>query len=171
MKFNYKKNLKFVTLIIASLLIATASAAVYNYIYIDGSVTFTSGTGLKWIEGPDAPASTSISGSTVTLPFTVQNGSTTNYTYCLLVQNLDASDHPIVINVTDDATASYYIEFNMFIFNNATGTQIDVLNLLTSDSYSGTIIASATWHLTFEIVAEPTSTSGSDAFYVQFRYE
>jgi hypothetical protein len=171
MKFNYKKNLKFVTLLIAALLIATASAAVYNYIYINGSVTFTTGTGLKWIEGPDAPATTSIAGSIVDLPFTVQNGSTTNYTYCLLIQNLDASDHPLVIDVTTAATSGYYDEFNMYIFDNGTGTQIDMLDLLTTDSYSGTISASATWHLTFEILAKPTSTSGSDAFYVQFRYE
>jgi hypothetical protein len=171
MKFNYKRSLKFVTLIISALLIATVSAATYNYIYINGSVTFTSGTGLKWIEGPDAPTSTSIAGSIVTLPFTIQNGSTTNYTYCLLIENLDASDHPIVVSVTTSATASYYDAFNMFIFNNATGTQVDVLDLLTTDSYSGTISASATWHLTFEIVAKSSSTSGSDAFYVQFRYE
>jgi hypothetical protein len=171
MKLNYKKNLKFVTLLITALLIATASATVYNYIYINGSVTFTSGTGLKWIEGPDAPTSTSILGSIVTLPFTVQNGSTTNYTYCLLVQNLDASDHPLLISVTTEANSSYYDEFNIFVFNNATGTQIDMLNLLTNDSYSGTISASATWHLTFEIIAKSTSTTGSDAFYVQFRYE
>lgn len=171
MKLNYKKNLKFVTLLITALLIATASAAVYNYIYIDGSVNFTSGTGLEWIEGPDAPTGTSISGSIVTLPFTAQNGSTTNYTYCLLVHNLDTSDHPLLISVTTEANPSYYDEFNMFIFNNATGTQIDMLNLLTNDSYSGTISDSATWHLTFEIITKSTSTTGSDEFYVEFRYE
>jgi hypothetical protein len=169
MKFNYKKSLKFVTLIIASLLIATASAAIYNYMYIEGSVTFTSGTGLKWIKGADAPPSTSIAGSTVTLPFTVQNGSVTNYTACLYVQNLDASPHSLNITVTTSATDSYYVEFNMFLFY-ANQTQIDVLNVLTSDSYTGSIGASATWRLTFEIVAEPTSTSGSDTFNLQFTY-
>jgi len=171
MKFNYKKSLKFLTLLITALIIATVSAATYSYMYIDGSVSFTSGTGLKWIEGTDAPSGTSIAGSTVTLPFTAQNGTTTNYAHCLYIQNLDASNHSLLIDVTTGATASYYDEFNMFIFNNATGTQIDVIDILTTDSYSGNITASAIWRLTFEVGAKTTSTSGSDNFDLQFRYE
>jgi len=171
MKINYKKNLKFVTLLITALLIATVSAQVYNYMYIDGSVSFTTGTGLKWIEGADAPSGTSIAGATVNLPFTARNGTTANYTYCLYIQNLDNSTHSLLISVTNDATAGYYDEFNMFVFNNVTGTQIDVINLLTSDSYSGTMGALAVWRLTFEIAAKSTQTSGSDTFDIQFRYE
>jgi hypothetical protein len=139
--------------------------------YIDGSVTFTTGTGLKWVEGTDAPASTSIAGSTATLPFTAKNGTTANYTYCLYLQNLDSSNHSLLISVTNDATASYYDEFNMFIFNNATEASIDVINILTTDSYSGNITASAVWRLTFEVGAKSTSTTGSDTFDIQFRYE
>jgi hypothetical protein len=171
MKFNYKKNLKLIVLLLSSLMIAMVSAQIYNYMYIDGSVTFTSGTGLKWIKGADAPAGTTIAGATVTLPFTAQNGTTANYTYCLYVKNLDASTHSVLISVTNDATASYYDEFNMFIFNNATSTQIDVINVLTTDSYSGTIGVSAAWYLTFEVGAKSTTTSGSDTFDIQLRYE
>jgi hypothetical protein len=171
MKINYKRSLKFVTLLIASLLIASASATVYNYMYINGTVTFGTGTGLRWNKGIDAPSGTTIAGASVTLPFTAKNGTTANYTYCLYVQNLDASSHPILISVTNDATAGYYDEFNMFIFNNATGTQIDVIDLLTSDSYTGTVAASAIWRLTFEVAAKSTQTSGNDAFIIEFRYE
>jgi hypothetical protein len=171
MKINYKRNLKFVTLLIASLLVATASATVYNYMYINGSVSFGTGTGLRWNKGSDAPSGTTIAGASVTLPFTAKNGTTANYTYCLYVQNLDSSAHPILISVTNDATAGYYDEFNMFIFNNATGTQIDVIDLLTSDSYTGSVDASAIWRLTFEIAAKSTQISGSDTFSLQFRYE
>ncbi|NWF86447.1 hypothetical protein HXY32_01315 [Candidatus Bathyarchaeota archaeon] len=171
MKFNYKKSLKFVTMLVTALLIAIVSAQIYNYMYIDGSVSFTTGTGLKWVQGADAPSGTSIAGATVTLPFTARNGTVANYTYCLYLQNLDNSSHSILISVTNDATASYYNEFNMFIFNNATGTQIDVVNLLTTDSYSGTVGALAVWRLTFEVYTKSTTTSGSDTFDIQFRYE
>ena len=171
MNMNYKKSLKIVTLLITALLIATASAAVYNYMYIVGSVSFTTGTGLKWIKGADAPASTSIAGATVTLPFAARNGTTANYTYCLYIQNLDSSTHPLVINVTTYPIASYYDKFNIFLFDNATGTQIKVMHLLTTDSYSGTIDVLAVWRLTFEIAAKSTKTTGSDIFNIQFRYE
>jgi len=55
MKMNYKKTLKFVTLIITSLLIATVSAQIYRYMYIDGSVTISSAK-MIWILGDNAPS-------------------------------------------------------------------------------------------------------------------
>jgi len=172
MKAYKKKILKLVTLLMTSLMIGYASAATYKYLYIDGSVSFTTGTGLRWVEGSDAPASTSISGTTVTIPFQVQNGTPTNFTYCLYLENLDASSHSILINVTNDATSSYYDEFNIFIFDNDTDTYIATLNVLDgTSSYDGTISGSAIWRLTFEITAKSTTTSGSDEFDLQFRYE
>ena len=172
MKGYKKKVLKLMTLLMTSLMIGYASAATYKYLYIDGSVSFTTGTGLKWVEGSDAPTSTSISGTTVTIPFTVQNGTPTNFTYCLYLQNLDATNHSILINVTNDATSSYHDEFNIFIFDNNTGTHIATLDVLNgTSSYSGNIDASAIWRLTFEITAKSTATSGSDEFDLQFRYE
>jgi len=67
MKMNYKKSLKFVTLIITSLLIATASAAIYDYMYLNATVG-VQGMTLAWILGADnATAGTQINGVTSTL--------------------------------------------------------------------------------------------------------
>ncbi len=59
-----KKSLKIVGLLIASLILATVSAQVYSYMYINGSATIT-GSELVWAAGENAPAGTTIDGHTV----------------------------------------------------------------------------------------------------------
>lgn len=167
---NRRKIFKLVTLFLTSIMIATVSAATYKYMYIDGSVSIATNQGLKWIEGSDAPTDTTITGSTVTLPLSVYNGTPVNFTYCLYIQNLDNASHSIQIDVTNDATSSLYDEFNLMIFNNSTGAYITTLNVLTTSTYSGTIGNLAVWRLTFEVAAKATA-SGNDNFGVQFRYE
>jgi len=67
MKTNYKKLLKLSVLIVSSLLIATASATIYDYMYISGKVGVYV-LGLKWTEGADATnAGVQISGVTAVL--------------------------------------------------------------------------------------------------------
>jgi hypothetical protein len=67
MKINYKKSLKFVTLLIASLLIATASATIYDYMYLNANVG-VQGMSLAWKLGADnSTAGTQINGVTATL--------------------------------------------------------------------------------------------------------
>lgn len=69
MKISYKKTLKLVTLLITSLLIATASAAIYDYMYLNASVG-VQGMTLEWISGDDGGATdadTQINGVTATL--------------------------------------------------------------------------------------------------------
>lgn len=56
MKINYKKSLKFVTLLISALLIATVSAAIYDYMYLNANVG-VQGLTLEWISGADGGAS------------------------------------------------------------------------------------------------------------------
>lgn len=174
MKMDYKKTLKLITLLLSSLLIATVSAQVYTYMYIDGSVTISTDKGLRWVQGDSAPSGTSIAGSTVTLPLAVNNGTTTNFTHVLYLQNLDASAHSVLINITTAATSSKYETngFNLTIYTNSTTPtyigQLDVLS--TSSYYSGSIAVSEVWHITFELYTK-TDASGSDSFDVQFRYE
>jgi len=50
MNVKYKKSLKIVTLLITAILIATASAQVYRYMYISGTVAIGN-TGLRWVLG------------------------------------------------------------------------------------------------------------------------
>ncbi|MEM3770610.1 MAG: hypothetical protein QXZ51_05200 [Candidatus Bathyarchaeia archaeon] len=171
MKTNYKKLIKFVTLLVASLLIATASAAYYRYMYISGSVTIGAG-GLVWVKGVEQAGTVSISGSTATVSFSLNNGTTNDITRHLYLKNLDNANHSIIINVTDAADSTYYTTFEVRIYNNATGASITTLNALsTSSSYSGTITANAVWHITFYIVTKPDAQVSNDPFAVQFRYE
>lgn len=173
MKINYKKVLKLVTLLITSLLIATVSAQSYRYLYIEGTVSISQ-TGLKWVKGGDVSGSSvTITGSTATVALSLSNGTTQVFNHTLYIQNLDASPHNIVINITTTANSAYYESngFNMTIYNNSTGALIDRLDALTTDSYLGTVGASAVWHVSFEIATKTDSAGQNDNFDVQFRYE
>jgi hypothetical protein len=67
MKMNYKKSLKFATLLIASLLIATVSAEVYNYLSLSANVG-VEGLTLEWDDtGLDSGLSATIYGATCTI--------------------------------------------------------------------------------------------------------
>jgi len=166
-----KKSLKILTLLITALLIATASAQVYRYMYISGTVSISS-TGLKWVLGEEAPAGSSITGSTVTLSLPISNGTLANFTHVLYLENLDASTHSLTVAITDAADPSLYETngFNMTISYNATGTFIDKLDVTTTDSYSGSITDTDVWEMSFEIYTTPTA-SGDDPFTVQVTYE
>ena len=159
------------TLLISTLLIATASATVYKYMYIDGSVTISTTTGLKWVEGSDAPSGTTIVGSTVTLPLTVNNGTPVNFTYCLYLENLDpTTDHPLIIEVTTASGTTDFNKFNLMLFENVSSTHIHTLDVTTTDSYSDTITQSEVWRFTFEVYAKP-GASGPVDFDITVTYE
>jgi len=67
MKTNIKKTLKLIILLISSLLIATASAAIYDYMNLNADVGVYI-LGLEWTAGTDAAsAGTDIEGVTATL--------------------------------------------------------------------------------------------------------
>ena len=67
MKINYKKSAKLILLLISTLLIATASATIYNYMYQNATIG-VEGMTLAWFNGADnATAGTQINGVTCTL--------------------------------------------------------------------------------------------------------
>ncbi len=172
MQLNHRKIFKIATLLLTSAIIASVSAATYRYMYIDGNVSISQ-TGLKWVKGDGAGSAVTIASSTATVSLTVSNGTTTNFTNYLYISNLDASSHSIVVNITHAATSAYYetLGFNITLYNTSTGAHIDTLDALTTDSYAGTIDASAAWHVTFELETKADSTGNSDDFDVQFMYE
>jgi len=66
-KIRSIKALKFLGLLISAILIATVSAALYDYMYLDANVG-VEGIALKWVNGTDGgTAGTSINGLTATL--------------------------------------------------------------------------------------------------------
>lgn len=174
MKINYKKTLKFVTLLVTALLIATVSAATYRYMYIDGSVSVGSAK-LAWIEGADSPSDATISGSTYTVDFDVEPGTPINFTECVFLKNQDTSAHNMTISVTTTISATYFTECNMHIYNNSTGAFIDTIDITTSDTYetytSNTpLAADNSYKMTFEVSAT-TDASGTYNFDIEVEYE
>jgi len=176
MKTNYKKIVKIVTLIISSLLIASASAAAYRYMYIDGSVIV--GTPLLlWLEGDYAPAGTSISGSTVTIDFPVEPGTPQNFSECLYLKNQDTAAHNMTVSVTTNVTSGDFDEFSIHIYENTTASWVfvDTLDGTTLDSYetytgNTPLVASGYYQIIFAVNAT-LSASGTYNFDIQVQYE
>ncbi|MEM3697020.1 MAG: hypothetical protein QXQ94_05900 [Candidatus Bathyarchaeia archaeon] len=171
MKINYKKSLKLITLLITSLFIATVSAQIYSYMYIEGSGTITTG-GLSWQLGNYAPAGASIVGYTVkNLNLSVPQNQFKNITDCLRIINNDATGHTFGLEVTYvGGDTGNFTTFNLAVYN-ATGTY-GTLNLkVQGNSVTGLYIGgSATLYVRFEI--EPaTDKTGSMYFTVKLTYE
>jgi hypothetical protein len=176
MNLDYKKSAKLVFLLISAILIATASAATYRYMYIDGSVTVGTAK-LIWIEGADSPGDATISGSTYTTDLDVEPGTPLNFTECVFLKNQDSTAHNMTISVTTAVLASDFTEAKMHIYSNSTGSWVfvDTLDMTTSDSYEtytgNTPLGAGNYYqMTFEISATATA-SGTYNFDVQVEYE
>ncbi len=166
-----KKSLKIVTLLAASLLIATASAQVYLYLYISGSVEISTNAGLTWVLGDSAPTGSQITGVTADLTLPVSNGTLANFTNVLYLKNFDASDHSFTITVTAAPTASLYDSFTMKISDNSTAASVHDMNLLSDTTYSSTMPASAVWQLAFEIQTKSSASAQTDTFSIELEYQ
>jgi len=177
MKLNYKRSFKLITLLVTSILIATVSASVYSFMYINGSVTIGSAK-LVWIKGTDAPSDATISGGTVTMDLDVQPGIDQNFTECLFVKNQDTASHNLTMTVTTAVSTSTFDLMKAYIYKNSTGSwayvgTLDITSL--NDQYSTytgntPLINGGFYRLTFEVKAK-TGTSGSDQFQITLRYE
>jgi len=176
MKRNARKAIKFILLLLSSLLIAIASAQVYSYMYIDGSITIGTAK-LVWIEGSDAPSDTSIVGSTVTMDLDVEPGTPKNFTECLFLKNQDTVAHNLTISVTTAVSSSDFTECKMHIYENSSGSwvYVDTLDLTTTDSYetyttNDPLGAGEYYRFTFEVAAQSSAT-GTKNFDIEVRYE
>lgn len=172
MKMNYKRSLKFVTLLITTLLIGLASAATYKYMYINGSVNIGSQK-LQWIKDGSAT-----SGDTVTVDWgDVEPGIGQNFSERLYLKNIDSASHNMTITVTTSVSALTFDLFNIYIYRNSTGPWVYVytLNVTKGDTY-GTYTANepldqnVCFRLDFEIKAK-TGTSGLNDFDIKVQYE
>lgn len=175
MKINYKKSLKFLTLLITAMIIATVSAQVYRYMYIDGSVTISSAK-MIWILGADAPSDGSIDGSTATVDLDVEQAAPVNFTEALFLKNDNATgSFSLLVNVTTAVLVADFTECKMHIYENSTTpgvwTYVDTLDLTDdTDYYSGSLAAGDYLRMTFEVEAGASAT-GTKPFDVQVRYE
>jgi len=177
-KISSKKALKFLGLLISAMIIATASAQVYRYMYIDGTVTVGTAK-LIWILGDSAPGDAAIDGSTVTMDLDVEPGTPQNFTECLFLKNEDAAAHNLTISVTTTVSATFFDGFNIYIYENQTAspawTLVDILDVTISDSYetytgNEPLGADEYYLMTFEVAPDATA-SGTYDFDIEVEYE
>jgi hypothetical protein len=167
-----KKSLKIVTLLVSALLIATVSADVYRYMYIEGGVTIGSSK-LIWIQGEDV-TNCDITGSTATLAVNVEQGTPINFTKALYMKNINSTgSFSYTISVTQALSSDDFERANMYIFENSTvpgtWTHLATLDLTsTSSSYPGSLSAGNYLRMTLEFNA--TASTGTKTFEVQVEY-
>jgi hypothetical protein len=170
MNAKHKKSLKIVTLLITAILIATASAQIYSYMYIHGSATI-SGSELVWALGANAPTGASISGHTVNdMNFSVPQNTFKNFTDALELTNNNATT--ITFNLTSVVTGGSTADFttlDLVVYDSA-GT-IDSLDVLTNGAATDIDIdSSETLNIRFEIDPLTDATTGDVAFTITLTY-
>lgn len=176
MNLNQKKITKMLLLVVSSILIASVSAQVYRYMYIDGSVTVGTAK-LIWIKGTGAPGDSAISGSTYTVDLDVEPGTPQNFTDCVYLKNQDSAAHNMTISITTTVTPADFDECKMHIYANSTGSwvYVDTLDIETSDSYSTytgntPLDAGNFYKMEFEVLAA-LGASGTYDFDIEVEYE
>jgi hypothetical protein len=168
MNAKYKKSLKIVTLLITALLIATASAEVYRYMYLSGSVTVGSAI-LTWGAGSVTP---SVVGTTATISLNVEEEVPISFIDALTITNTDSVNaYDYTISVSTAISDTDFDVANILVYEtDHTGTLIGTVDLTSSSSsVSDTLAASGVLSLTIEITANSGVSSGS--FEVEVEYE
>lgn len=127
MKLNYKRGLKFVTLLLSALLIATASATIYNYMYMYATPIGVKGIyDVNFYAGADFnDAGGSITNNLQTVTFTNMkgsNGSLATYT------------DPVRICNNGSTTYSVELTFDSWTFQGNAQTTLSYVNVTLYDS-------------------------------------
>jgi len=164
-----KKSLKFLFLLFTSLLISIVSATVYNYMYIQGTVTVGTAQ-IVWVLGSGAPSGTTITGGLVTMGLSAQPGLNQTNTYVLYLKNNNATvTYNMNITVTTALSATYFNSANIYLYNNATSAYITSISMTSVNTYSTTLAGNGVDRLDFQIYAK-NSTSGQYSFDVRVTY-
>jgi hypothetical protein len=174
MNINYKRSIKFITLLITALLIATVSAQIYSYMYIEGSGTITSAE-LSWELGSYAPTGATIDGYTVkNLNLSIPANNPKNITDCLrIVNNDDSNGYTFSLEIlTVGGDSSNFTTFDLVLYNSG-GSRLATLNVkMQGNSASGlSIVASETQYIRFEVTPLTDKTEGYFYFTVKLTYE
>ena len=170
MKTNIKRTLKFVTLLISSLLIATASATVYRYMELQGTITVGTPK-LVWLEGSDVDA-TIIGNTTAIISLNVENNTAINFTEAIFLKNVNTTgSFSYNITVTTALQSTDFEIAKIHIYENSSGTwgYLDTIDLTNSDSYSsGSLDAGKYLRLTIEVKAIKDSIARNFAIQVEY---
>ncbi|MBE0511891.1 hypothetical protein IBX38_02440 [Candidatus Bathyarchaeota archaeon] len=167
-KIRSTKALKLLGLLISSILIATVSAALYDYMYLDADVS-VEGIALAWVNGTDGgTAGTQISGLTATLTNLKgpPNG-TRVYPDPVRLNNTGGSS--VTFNITVSAVTGATANMSSIIVriynmtNSASIRNVTVWNVTTGTSETGLSIGSEhewrfQWEITWKAIAVTNDT-------------
>jgi hypothetical protein len=170
MKTNTKKILKLTTLLVTSLIIATASATTYNYLYLQGTVTVGSQK-IVWIKTDTGE----VAGDTVTITLPVESDIPISFNDTLYLKNKDTAGHNMTIKVTSAVSSGFsylYVHIYENFTNPGTWQLVDTLDVKTlNDEYSTytdnePLQAGGYYKLDFEI-----KTTAGATFTIKVTYE
>jgi len=169
-----KKSVKLLALLLASMLIATASASVYYSMTMQPAVTIT-GAAIKFAEGNDWPSGSTMgtNGTWVSLALKAYPNATLFYDQPLNISNTDAASHTFRLRHVSITPASGSADvgnftFINFVVQNAAGASQATFNYTTSGnswtppsttSYM-TLPASTKWIIYVETKSAAGATSG-----------
>jgi hypothetical protein len=165
MKGRSKKTLWFICILLVAVLVITVSAAVYNTMYMQGSITVGTAK-VKFVSGDDSTVAGATFGTNGTyVSFSSLSGwpnSTRTYQYACGVQNLDTSQRTIELKY--DSWSGNTADVNsitVIVRSTAGGTQQGTTITVGTTSTTGqiNIPASTTWVVEWNIMWKATALS------------
>jgi len=172
MRINYKKSLKFITLLITSLLIATVSATVYYSLTMETTIT-VGATWVKFIEADDTPNGSTVDDSYCSLSLSSLPNSTIIYEKAVGLNNTYNGTRTIRlrhVSVTPNATSqvSNFTHVKFYLINAAGAVQFSLNYTTSGDNWSTaatsgwvTIPALTTWYIKVETLSPAGATSST----------
>lgn len=180
-KIQFKKSLKFLTLLLTAMIIATASASVYFGLTMESTVTTTAAPVVKFVAGNDSGSSAanaliSTDGTWVSLAgLKAYPNLTLTYEQAVNVSNTDSSAHNIRLSHVSISPASGWDVANFtsitFKITNVAGSTVATFAYTVSGSGASSawstpsstayqsLSASTEWSIKVEIVTKPSATA------------
>ncbi len=150
-----KKTLRLLCFLLSALLVTTASAAMYNYMYLEASPIGAEAPKVRFVTGNDATSTIGDNGTYAKITnMAGWPNATRVYEDALGIENLDSIPHTCELmydSWTGDTSNVTYIYVK--IFNTVGGTQQGSTLSITAGNSTGTfdLPASTTWHIQWEI--------------------
>lgn len=158
-----RKRLDFLVLLLTSMFVIAASAAVYNYMYIEASSISAETPYIRFVSGTDA---TSTIGNNGTYAKITNMGGWPNatrvYEDALGIQNPDTDPHSFELTFDSwSGDTSYILYIYVKIFDTTGGTQQGSTLSVTAQNSTGTVTlpATTTYHVQWEIRWKATALS------------
>jgi hypothetical protein len=137
-KIQFRKTLKFLTLLLTAMVIATASAAVYYSLTIVPTVTISAAK-VRFVQGSDWPSGSSMgtNSTSISLTLNAYPNATLTYQHPLNISNTDTSAHSVRLRHVSITPASGSASVSNFTFINFTlfqpnGTTVSSFDYTTS---------------------------------------